>query len=78
MTTDTKREFEENVERSVGLTMEQIRATPLSELRMMAEKKLGRRLSLRSYWPFIGRGNVMRDLTTSSDSINSELDRILG
>ena len=67
-----------NLENLTGLTLAQIRSLSPSELRKHIEKKNGKGLSFVSEFPFIGRGNVLRDGLTTSSKINSEIDSILG
>ena len=68
----------ENIEAVTGLTRSQIKSFSPAELRSYVEKKGGRRLTFVSEFPFIGRGNVLRDNLMTSSQINDDVDSILG
>lgn len=65
------------LERETGESIENLRATTIDERRRMLEKRPGFVLRLFSMFPFIGRGNVMRDRVISRDDINDALDKSL-
>jgi hypothetical protein len=67
--------LEKDVERSTGMSIDEIRNTSIDERRDMLEKA-GRKMKFSSAFPFIGRGNVNRD-TVSTEEINKELDKVL-
>ena len=67
---------EKIAEKKTGLTVEDIRDYTPGRFRRYLEKR-GGSLVFRSFFPFIGRGNVLRDALVSSEEINSEIDAIL-
>ena len=70
--------FEQNISRKTNLTIEQIRNTPLDELRAFLKANNTNSLRVVSEYPAIGRGNVLRDGIVSGSELNSEIDRMLG
>lgn len=70
--------LEEAVSMSTGKSVDYLRNTPIDEQRLEAENRLGRRLRIKSYFPFIGRGNVLRDVTVTNDELEQWLDRHTG
>lgn len=72
--------FERTVERATGQTTDTVRRTPLTELREQMEKKKGRLIRFKSFFPWIGRGNVMRDRLATreiADAAAEEAIRVL-
>lgn len=65
------------IERATGESIESLRAMPIDERRRKIEKKQGSRLVITRNFPFIGRGNVMRDETMSHEEIEKQLDEVL-
>lgn len=59
--------FERTVERATNQSIEDIRATPLDELRRQTEKRLGRPIRFVSAFPWVGRGNMLRDRLVSHE-----------
>lgn len=53
--------FERAIELALGEPVESIRNKTVDEKRCEIEKKKKRHMKFRSYFPFIGRGNVLRD-----------------
>jgi hypothetical protein len=68
---------ERNAEAITGLPVDELRRMSPEEYREHCEKKTGKKLQIKSEFPFIGRGNVLRDGIISRDSLDSEIDRIL-
>jgi hypothetical protein len=68
---------EENVEKLVGLSAEDIRKYSPGELRRFLEKRNKKKLSFTTEFPVIGRGNVLRDSIITSEEINRDIDKIL-
>lgn len=69
--------FERTVERATGELTDTVRRTPLTELREQMEKKKGRLIRFRSFFPWIGRGNIMRDrLATREKSDEAAVEAI--
>lgn len=71
-------ELEQAISRKVGLSIEQLRQTNPVEIAKHIEQKKHKKLSFSSQFPFIGRGNVLRDGVMTSEQINKDIDRILG
>ncbi|MCL2442953.1 MAG: hypothetical protein FWD13_05735 [Treponema sp.] len=69
--------IEKNVEKSVGLSAEEIRKYSPGELRRFLEEKNKRKFSFSTEFPVIGRGNVLRDSIVTTEKINREIDKIL-
>jgi len=42
------------------------------------EKQSGKKIKITTEFPFIGRGNVLRDGIVTHNKINQEIDKILG
>ncbi|MDD4889159.1 MAG: hypothetical protein PHU85_04460 [Phycisphaerae bacterium] len=53
--------LEKAVERATGESAETLRNTPVDDRRRQIERTNGVRLRFTSKFPFIGRGNVLRD-----------------
>lgn len=71
-------ELEQVIARKVGLNIEQLRQANPVDIAKHIERKTHKKLSFSSQFPFIGRGNVLRDGVVTSDQINKDIDRILG
>lgn len=69
--------LERAVERATGENVDVLRARPISDTRRIAEQRRGRPFQIISRFPFIGRGNVMRDRILSHERVEAELDRAL-
>jgi len=67
-----------NIAQKAGLTPEQIRSASPGELRNHLTKKTGKRFVVNTKFPWIGRGNVLRDGLEESSTINQSIDKILG
>jgi hypothetical protein len=65
------------VEKSVGKKIEDVRNQTITARRKEVEAHGGRPLAFVSHFPFIGRGNVLRDRTISHERVNSLLDNAL-
>ena len=68
---------EKNVEKVVGLPVEEIRNYSPGALRRYLEKRNKKKLFFTTEFPVIGRGNVLRDSIITSEKINKEIDKIL-
>ena len=66
------------IHRSTGLTVEQIRNTPLEEVHAAIEKKIGHKLELGLEPGKYSSGNMLIDMgrTISSEEIQKEIDKI--
>jgi len=69
--------IENNVEKVVGLSAEEIRRYSPGELRRYLEKRNKKKLSFTTEFPVIGRGNILRDSIITSEEINKDIDKIL-
>lgn len=69
--------IERYIEEDVGLSIAEIRNKSVTELREFFESSRNTKLRITSEFPFIGRGNVLRDGILSSDEINKDIDYIL-
>lgn len=67
-----------NVAKKTGLTAAEIKSKSPEEIREYFTRKTGKQFTITSEFPFIGRGNVLRDSIASSKRINKDVDRILG
>lgn len=61
-----------------GLSVSDIKGYSPEELRAHLESRSKKKLSFVSAFPVIGRGNVLRDDIESTESINKDIDKILG
>ena len=68
---------EKNAERLTGLNVAQIRDFSPSRLRKHLEEKNAKRFRFVSEFPYIGRGNVLRESLVDSNLLNAEIDSIL-
>jgi len=66
--------FEKTVQRATGRVVDEIRRTPLTELRKQAEQKKGKPIRFVTFFPWIGRGNIMRDRLVSGRQADEEAD----
>nr|WP_320010815.1 hypothetical protein [uncultured Desulfobulbus sp.] len=66
------------ISRKTGLTPKEIRDLSPEEIREHLTKKIGKPFKIITEFPFIGRGNVLRDNLISSSNINRAIDKILG
>jgi hypothetical protein len=69
--------LEKIIELDTGNTAEELRSTPLDEFRARVELARGHALRFVSKFPFLGRGNVMRDKTIDHATVNRQLDEVL-
>jgi hypothetical protein len=68
----------DNIEKKVGLSINKINSLNPIEISQIISKKLNKSLNFKSEFPFIGRGNILRDDIQSTVNINKEIDKILG
>jgi len=68
---------EQATEQATGQSIEFIRNTPLDELRRIEEKKRGHPLVFTSYFPWIGRGNILRNRLISREEVKSEFENAI-
>jgi hypothetical protein len=67
-----------NISKKIGLSMDELNKLDPREIATYFEKKDNKKLSFHSEFPFVGRGNVLRDGIVTSAMINKDIDRILG
>jgi hypothetical protein len=78
MTDDTiQHRFEQSIESRVGRQITWLRDTPIDTQRREVEGKFGSPLTITSRFPFIGRGNVLRDHIVSHAEVEKTLDAAL-
>ena len=59
--------FEDAVEQATGMSIDVLRNTPIDEFRKAIEGKRGKPIQFFTEFPWIGRGNVLRDRCTSHE-----------
>ena len=69
--------FEIAVEADTGETVEKLRDMTIYELRDMVEKKYGRPMEIASYYPLVGRGNILHDRGLSKTALDARVDKAL-
>jgi hypothetical protein len=69
--------LEKAVEKATGEAVNMLRARSIEETRRVAEKRHKRPFKFTSRFPFIGRGNVLRDRVVSHDEVERGLDEVL-
>jgi len=73
-----KEKFFQIVQKNIGLSLSYIdRLNPI-DINAHIEKQNGKKIEITSEFPFIGRGNVLRDGIVIHDKIDQEIDKILG
>ncbi len=65
------------VEQATGESLDVLRSRSIDETRRVAEKRRGKRFVFTSKFPFIGRGNVMRDKVITREEVDAYLDDAL-
>jgi hypothetical protein len=70
-------EFEKAVESALGEPIESVRSVTIGDRRAMREQKTGKPSRFESYFPLIGRGNVLRDRAVDHETVESELRGVL-
>ena len=66
--------IDRTIAESTGCSIEYLKNTPLDELRKNAEEKRGFPLRFVSVFPWIGRGNVVRDRLVSHEEAVAAYD----
>ena len=69
--------LEQAVEQLTGDSAAILRSRSLEETRKVAEKRHGCAFRFVSRFPFIGRGNVLRDRLVTREDVEASLDRAL-
>jgi len=67
-----------NAAKQTGLTPDQMKSMSPEAIRKHLTAKTGKPFTISTSFPFIGRGNVLRDGILSSKEIDRDIDRILG
>ena len=67
---------EKNAEKVTGLSVAKLREYSPNRFRKHLESRKGK-VSFRSFFPIIGRGNILRDSLVTSTEIDAEIDKIL-
>lgn len=62
---------------STGRTADELRGMSPSELRLLAESRHGEPLRITTRFPFVGRGNVLRDRLLSHQAVEEMLTEAL-
>lgn len=73
----SSKEFERAVELATGESIESLRKTPIDERRRNIEHNRDRLTHFTSWFPFIGRGNVLRDLAVNHEEADKALEEAL-
>lgn len=68
--------IEKNAERVTGLSVSKLREYGPDKFRKYLESRKGK-IRFCSFFPVVGRGNVLRDSLVTSSEIDSEIDKIL-
>lgn len=69
--------LEKALEKACGESVSKLRSRTLEENRRLAEKKHGLLARFVSYFPFIGRGNVLRNRLVTHEEVEKRLDEAL-
>ena len=69
--------FVRAVELATGEKLEALQRMPLDERRRMTEAKHGAPMRFPSWFPFIGRGNVLRDRALTHSQVEAALTKAL-
>ncbi len=69
--------IKDNIEKKLNISIKEIQDLTPWELSKHIEKEKGAKLTFSSEFPFIGRGNVLRDGIISSEKINEDIDKVL-
>ena len=65
------------VQKNIGLSLSDIDKLNPIDINTHIEKQSGKKIEITPEFPFIGRGNVLRDGIVTHDKINQEIDRVL-
>ena len=69
--------FIKAVEQATGESIDRLRALSIEERRAETEARCGSKLRFTSKFPFIGRGNVLRDRAITHEEVEAALDKAL-
>lgn len=68
---------EKSAQNSTNLTLEQLKSFSPNMLRAHLSKLTNKKISFISEFPYIGRGNVLREKLIDTEKLNNEIDEIL-
>jgi hypothetical protein len=69
--------LEKSLEEASGQSIQSLRSMSVSEVRAIAKKKFGGKFHIKSRWPFIGRGTVMRNNVLTHEQVETAFDAAL-
>jgi len=72
-----KDKFFRIIEKNVGLSLSNIDSLNPTDINAYIEKQNGRKIKIITEFPFVGRGNVLRDGIITHGKIDQEIDKIL-
>ena len=72
-----KEKFFKIIQKKVGLSLSEINRLNPADINAHIEKQSGKKIEITTEFPFIGRGNVLRNGIVTHDEINREIDKIL-
>jgi len=67
-----------NAAAKAGLSPDQMKSMSPEAIRKHLTTRTGKTFTISSAFPYIGRGNVLRDGIITSKEIDRDIDRILG
>lgn len=68
---------ENSAQKATNLSLSQIKSFTPAQMRHHLESEKKRQFSFTSEFPYIGRGNVLRDSIKDTGELNKEIDKIL-
>lgn len=74
---DFPTEFERTMEEATGESIENLRRIPIDERRRLVERIKAKPCRFESWFPLIGRGNVLRNRLESHQAIEQALDNVI-
>ena len=68
---------EKSAQNSANLTLEQLKSFSPNKLHVHLSKLKNKIISFISEFPYIGRGNALREELIDTETLNNEIDKIL-
>ena len=68
---------EKSAQNCTNLTLEQLKSISPNMLRAHLSTLTNKKISFISEFPYIGRGNVLREELIDTEKLNNEIDKIL-
>lgn len=68
---------EKSAQNSTNLTLEQLKSFSPNKLRVHLSKLRNKIIFFISEFPYIGRGNALREELIDTETLNNEIDKIL-